>query len=314
MPFQTSVYALQAPGVAGDFASTNPRATLLSTQWNNQIGLTAGAAGLIIGRFAWLDTSTYSIVSNTGAGAPNGFVHRNLDALITTYLTEAGMTIPAGMMAASVFSEGEFWVVNSGAAMALPGMKAYANNSNGLATFAATGLPTTLGTSTASTIAAGTGSVPTSTITNGVFTTGGAVTGTLAIGSLLSGTGVAAGTTITAQLTGTPLGAGTYSVSPNNQTVASTTISATYGLLTIGGAVVSGYAVGQSVTGAGIAAGTVITALGTGTGAAGTYYVNLTQTIASQAINTVSNTETQWFCRSIGQPGDIVIISSRSMG
>ena len=56
--------------------------------------------------------------------------------------------------------------------------------------------------------------------------------------------------------------------------------------------VTSGYlAVGQSLNGTGIAANTIITALGTGTGLAGTYTVNTSQTVASTTINT---TGTGW--------------------
>jgi hypothetical protein len=43
-------------------------------------------------------------------------------------------------------------------------------------------------------------------------------------------------------------------------------------------------AVGQTVTGAGIAQGTIITALGTGTGGIGTYIVNVSQLILSEAL------------------------------
>ena len=43
--------------------------------------------------------------------------------------------------------------------------------------------------------------------------------------------------------------------------------------------------VGQALTGADVAAGTTITALGTGTGGAGTYTVSVSQTGASQTIN-----------------------------
>ena len=43
-------------------------------------------------------------------------------------------------------------------------------------------------------------------------------------------------------------------------------------------------AIGQAITGAGITAGTVITGLGTGTGGTGTYTVNNSQTVASEAM------------------------------
>lgn len=311
--FQTSTNVLQAPGVAGDFASANPRATNVASQNYNSPGFRAGPNGLTIGLFCWLDTATYTFASNSGAGVPSGFVHRAAEALITTYLNAYGMTIPAGFATGNIFDAGDFFMVNNGTTEAIPGMKAYANNSTGQATFAASGSPTTGGTSTASTISAQTGSSAASTIADNVFTTGPSVTGTMVVGGVLSGTGVATGTTIVAQLTGTAGGVGTYEVSPREQTVASTTISETYGLLTVGGTVAGTFAVGQTLTGSGVTAGSTITASGTGTGGAGTYFTQ-TQTVASGTIDTVTNTETSWYCRSFGQPGELVIISSRAMG
>lgn len=312
--FQTFTNPLQAPGVAGDFASANPRGSNLSSQTYGNAGFIAGPNGLTIGLFAWLDTATFRIASNSGAGAPNAFVHRNEQALITTYLNAYGMTIPAGFGVGELFDAGDFFVVNNGTTEATPGMKAYANNSTGVATFALTGTPTTGGTSTASTIAAETNGA-TGTIVDNVFTAVSGLSGTLVTGTVLSGTGVASGTVITGQLTGTTGGLGTYTVAPREQTVASTAITGTYGLLTIGGTVVSGYAVGQTLTSAvsGFQTGSTITALGTGTGGAGTYYTQ-TQTVASGIINTVTNTETSWYCRSFGQPGELVKISSRAIG
>ena len=311
--FQTNTYPLQAPGQPGDFASSNPRATALSSQIYNSAGFRAGPSGLTIGLFAWLDTSTYTLASNSGSGVPTGFVHRDNNALITTYLSAYGTTIPAGFPVGCIFTEGEFFALNAGTTEATPGMKAYANNVTGVVTFAATGNPTTSATSTASTIAAGTASV-TASITDNVMTVTAVGSGTLYAGSICSGTGVATGTAIVNQLTGTTGGVGTYTVSIRDQSVASTTVSTTYGLLTIGGTVTGTYAVGDTVAGSGISAGTVITQLGTGTGQAGTYIVNLTQTISSQAINVYSTTETQWYCRSFGLAGDVVKISSRAVG
>lgn len=318
--FQTATRNLQAPGLAGDFASMNPYATQLSTQIYNSTGFRAGASGLVIGLFAWLDPSTWTFANNSGAGAPNGFVGRGgMLGLITTYLSGFGVTIPAGMGTPNIYDAGDFYVVNNGLTEAVPNMKTYANNVTGVASFAASGAPTTGGTSTASTISAQTGSSAASTIVDNVFTTGPAVTGTLVPGAVLSGTGVATGTTIVSQVT--PLiagealgGVGRYLVTPRDQTVASTTISETYGLLTIGGTVVSGYGVGQTLTSAvgGFAAGSTITGAGTGVGGAGTYYTQ-TQTVGSGIINSVTNTETGWWCRSFGLPGDVVKISSRSM-
>ena len=286
--FQTSTKNLQNPAFAGDFSSLNPYSSALSTQVYNSTGFRAGPLGLTIGLFAWLDPATFSLAGNSGSGAPQGFVGRaGRNALITTYLSAFGMTIPSGSPAGNIYISGDFWIVNNGSNVTSPGQKAYANNTSGVATFATSGLPTTGGSGSGSTIAAGTGSV-TATIVDNVLTTSGSVTGSLPVGAILSGTGVAPGTYIAAQLTGTPGGAGTYSVSPRTQTVASTTVSATFGTLTIGGTVVSGLAVGQTVLSASTAAGTVVTALGSGTGGAGTYVVNLTQTVGSEAMTSVA--------------------------
>lgn len=314
MPFQTFVNQLTAPGVAGDFASANPRSSVVSIQTYNSAPWRAGPNGLTIGLFAWPD-STYTFMNNSGSGAPKGFVHRAQEGLITTYLTEFGMTIPAGFMAGNIFNDGDFFVVNNGTTEATPGMKAYANNSTGIATFGLTGAPTTGGSGTASSIAPATGSSAASTIVDNLLTTGPSVTGSFVVGGILSGTGVATGTQIISQVSGTAGGVGTYIVSPREQTVASTTISETYGVLTVGGTVTGTFAVGQTVQGTGgggVAAGTVITSLGTGTGGAGTYNVNLTQTVTSSTITTLTNTETKWICQTFGQPGELVIISNKT--
>lgn len=55
--------------------------------------------------------------------------------------------------------------------------------------------------------------------------------------------------------------------------------------LTVGGTVTGNFAVGQTISGTGVTAGTIITALGTGTGGAGTYTVSISQTVASTTIS-----------------------------
>lgn len=120
-------------------------------------------------------------------------------------------------------------------------------------------------------------------------------TGYLAIGSLISGTGIPVGTSITALGTGVG-GIGTYTLSSSGLTVSSEamtapntptpttsyTASIATTVLTVT-AVGSGVpAIGQTVNGTGVAAGTVITArisvLADGTG---TYTVNNSQTVTS---------------------------------
>ena len=136
MPFQTTMNVTQAPGVAGRFASVNPRASTLSVPG----GFVAGASGLTVGLFAWADTATGTILSNTGTGLPTCFVSsEGMPAMIVTYLAQNGMTIPGGMGVGDQFSGGDFYVVNAGAGATTIGMKAFANLTNGSVTFAATG-------------------------------------------------------------------------------------------------------------------------------------------------------------------------------
>lgn len=76
-------------------------------------------------------------------------------------------------------------------------------------------------------------------------------------------------------------------------------------------AVASGtLAVGQPVSGAGVTAGTVITALGTGTGGAGTYTVNTAQTVASEAMTTLGGVETKWFVAAAAAANELVKITT----
>jgi len=119
--FQTQVNINPAPGVAGDFCSANPRASVLAGPG----ALVAGAAGVYIGRFAWAypnagvtnpltgEVDGYSTVANYGAGTPTGFVHREQQALITTFLATNSMLVPTGYPVV-LHQAGDFWAVNSG--------------------------------------------------------------------------------------------------------------------------------------------------------------------------------------------------------
>ena len=133
MPFQTQVNVLPAPGIAGDFASTNPRHNVLGGPG----GIVAGSNGVACGYFGWLDTASYSVLNNFGAGAPNGFIHNAHNALITTYLGQASLVIPAGFMVGDLFDSGDFWIANNTGAAVQPGLKVYANNADGSASAAA---------------------------------------------------------------------------------------------------------------------------------------------------------------------------------
>jgi hypothetical protein len=133
-----------------------------------------------------------------------------------------------------------------------------------------------------------TGSISTTTLT-----VDSVQSGTIAVGQAIFGQGIAQNTVITALGTGTG-GAGTYTVS-NSQTVATTQInsvaapavvtgSITGTTLTVSGVTSGTLQIGQTLEGANVTDGTIITAFGTGTGGTGTYTVSPSQTAASATI------------------------------
>lgn len=316
--FQTSVAYNPAPAVEGDFASSNPRKVVLAGPG----GLVAGTQGLTVGRFAWLSyqfidaDEAPAVADNFGSGAPAGFVHREQQGLLTTYLQESGMLVPGGFPV-TLFDSGDFWVKNSGAALAQVGMKAYANYADGKVTFAAASAPATASGS-ASSVAASTSS-STGSINDNILTLTAIGSGTIYPGTTISGTGVATGTKIVKQvlplLSGEAVGGiGRYTVSIPEQSVASTTISGTYGTLTVGGTVAGTWGVGGSITGTGISVTTYVTALGTGTGGAGTYVVDVNTVVSSTAITLALNYETKWYARSAGIANELIKISDQPLG
>jgi hypothetical protein len=305
--FPTTVGAWQSPAVEGDFATTNPRATALAGPG----GLVAGPSGLYMARFAWVSQSRLdfdgapAVANNFGSGPPTGFVRRApFQATITNWLAEGSMMYGPGSSVGDLFVDGDFWVRNSGATAVQVGMKVYANPSSGLASFGATGAPAT--TALTASIAAGTASV-TGTISGNVMTAASGLTGTIYPGATVSGTGVAAGTKVVSQLSGTSGGLGTYSVNIPNQTVASTALSFTHGVMTVTAG--SGVAVGETLSGTGVTDGSRVTAFGTGTGGTGTYIVDPTQTAASTTITTADSIETGWYAWSAGLANELVKIS-----
>lgn len=196
--FQRTVNLQQAAAVAGDFASANPRSSVVSHQGT----LVAGAAGVTVARFAWATTA--GLVSNAGTGIPTGFVHRRQGAaLITTYLAETSLLIPQGFEV-TLMKDGDYWVAPT--AQATIGQKVFANFADGTIQTAAAG----------ATIA---GFVGTATFATNVMTVATVGSSTVKVGDLVTSAGVASGTYVTAQLTGTPGGVGTYSLSTTPGTI-----------------------------------------------------------------------------------------------
>lgn len=145
-----------------------------------------------------------------------------------------------------------------------------------------------------------------------ILTVGGTVAGYFAVGETLGGSSVTAGSVILAQLSGTAGLAGTYAVSVA-QTLASQAITATGGLMTIGGTVTGSFLPNDLVS-LGASAGTYIKRILTGSGQAGTYLVNNGQTVSSTAINVNANTETKWLALSAALPGELVKLSTHTLG
>lgn len=316
--FQTQATPQPALAIAGDFASQNPYFSLDVGAG----GLVAGSSGVQVGLFAWIvppldPEGTPTICNNFGIGNIAGFVSRMQQGLITQYLAYAGMIIQPGFQM-SLMTGGDFWIVNNGATQAVRGQKAYANFTNGQASFAATGAPSTAASATGCTITPETFSV-TGSIggqSGNILTVTSVGSGTIYPGATISGGATASGTEIVSQISGSPGGVGTYYVSIPEQTVASTTISGTYGLLTIG--TLSGsygnFQVGQVLTVSGsVVAGTSITANVSGSGgSSGTMVVNNNTNVGTQTISAASNVETDFWCLSSGLVGELVKITNKS--
>lgn len=123
--FQRQVNAQQAPAVAGDFASANPRASVPAPE----AGFVAGASGLVVAAFAWIDADGRRLNNTAASGKPNGFVHREQQAFITTYLGETSNVIPTGFPA-TLMRKGDYFV-NTTVAAASVGQKAFAKLADG---------------------------------------------------------------------------------------------------------------------------------------------------------------------------------------
>ena len=313
--FQTQVYDQPVMAIAGDFASNNPWFSFDAGPG----GLVAGGpTGVKIGLFAWVTppddpNGTAKIVQNNGAGPVAGFVHRAQQGLITGYLDFAGVTIKPGFQMGLMVG-GDFWGVNTGTVEPVPGVsKAFANLADGTIQFAAPGTIIGGASATGSSIAASTFST-TASIADDVLTVTAVGSGTLVAGATIAATGISAGVQIVKQLTGTTGGVGTYLLNVGDLTIASTTITGTYGTLTIGTATGT-FAVGDILTGSGVVAGTAITQNLTGSGGSGgTMVVNNNTVVSSTTITASVAIETKWIAMSSGQNGELVKISDHPLG
>jgi hypothetical protein len=197
--FQTFVNNELPLAVAGDFASVNPRASVLG----NPFGYVTPPAGTTVGAMAWGNPATGLAGNYYVANSALGFVHREGNALITPFLGFATMTIPGGLRV-TLFAEGDFWGVFTGGGTV--GQTVYANPLTGLLSAAAAG-GTLNANSTASSLA-----------TTGVLTVGATLTGTITVGMVVTGAGIPDGCYVSSQLTGTAGSTGTYQLTNVNGT------------------------------------------------------------------------------------------------
>lgn len=203
--FQQTVNLQQAAAVAGDFASANPRASVVSHEGT----LVAGSAGVTVARFAWATAA--GLVNNFGTGAPTGFVHRRQgSALITQYLGETSNLIPQGFEI-TLMKDSDYWVAPT--AQVTVGQKVFANFADG----------TIVGGTAGATIAGFSG---TASFATNVMTVTVVGSGTVKVGDLVTSAGVAAGTYVTSFGTGTG-GLGTYNLSTSPGTIAAQAVTTT---------------------------------------------------------------------------------------
>lgn len=300
MGFQKQVNLTPAPAVAGDFASSNPRASVLA----GPNGLVAGAGGVTVGKFAWVDADGITVRSRgTAAKAPSGFVHREQQALIVNYLAESSMNVPVGFPV-TLHNEGDFWAVNAGPAALTVGDSIYATYANGDVTQAAVANASATGSMGATFTASG----------SGTNLTVSAVTGLISIGETLgTTTGIPAGTTIVSQTSGTTGGAGVY-VTSVATTISAATATSFGNVLNVTAVASGSLDLGESVTGSGIPAGAVLASQVSGaTGGIGVYTLSLPATAyaASTAVTSVGGVAaTGWKAQSAAAVGELVKIST----
>lgn len=283
MSFQKVVNVNQAPGVLGDFASTNPFSSITTAQG----GLVAPAGGLVVGNFFWVGPAGQTSQSFV-SGWQIAFLGRNEQALITQFLGEFSLVVPQGFMVVGM-DGGDFWAEFANGATA--GAQVYAD--------VTTGEPQmqTTNSVTGSVGFTGTASFATNVMTV-VTQTAGSI---IAVGDVVTSAGVTAGTTVTAILSGAPGAVGsTYSLSTAPGTIATQAATTASAVLNVTAVANGGLSVGDVISGTGVTAGTSIASILTGTGGVGTYGLLIPGGVpfhtASETITGPANTAaTGWF-------------------
>lgn len=233
--FQKVINQQPSPAVEGDFASTNPRASVppvLGGAWK-----VAAGQSVRCGYFAWggADGLVYSSLAAAAAtgGSVLGFVARPANepaVTINTFLAESSMILNAGAPC-TLQSTGDYWASLIGATLGAAVFVLEATGAPSLIDDGTTS-PTGFTASSAAPVNAVTAGTTTIAVTTGIMTIATVASGVVAVGQRVTGTGVPANTYITAQLSGTAGGAGTYQTnSVNRAAVAAFTATMVQGTL-----------------------------------------------------------------------------------
>lgn len=301
MPFQNRVNRYNPIAVEGDFASANPRATVLAGEG----AFIAGPLGVAVGQFAWVSADGRTVTnSGEGAVAPSGFVHREQQALITEYLAEASNVVPPGFPI-TLHDAGDFFDKIEGGVASTIGAAVYARYSDGKAFVGSAPAGATATGSIGATFTA-TGAATNLTVT--------AVTGLISEGDTISGTGVPAGTTIITQTSGTTGGAGVY-VTSGATTAAAATVTSFGNVLNVTAVATGTLAVGDAISGTGVpASATIATQVSGAGGGIGVYTLNIPATAyaASTALTVAGGVLTKFVAKSVANVGELFKISTWS--
>jgi hypothetical protein len=241
--FQNKVNTNQAPGVLGDFASTNPFASVLAAS----LQLVAPAGGLTVGNFAWVGPAG-QVSQSYVAGYQIGFLLRNEQALVTQFLGETSLVVPAGFPI-TLMNGGDYWA--KFAAGATPGQNVYADPNTGALVAGATTPASAAGTATQGvtgtlTTVSGSANVTVNSVSAGI----------LAVGDVVVSANIPAGTTVLSQTSVTAgSGAGLLGVyvlsAPASASAGPTAFTSNSTILNVTAVSTGAFNVGDSVTGSG---------------------------------------------------------------
>lgn len=225
--FQSFINTYQPTGQKGSRASMNPRAFVLGGEGDYR----ADATDVVtVANFAWCVPGGTAHGALT-AGGILAFVSNEMEALITTWLAQDTLVVPAGLIVPA-YTHGDFWAEMNGTGAVAVGDAIYAVNASG-APSTSSASATDTGYKAASAIPAQASSSGNVTIngSTGVMTVAVTVTGAIQtgangqVGANVNGTGVPANVFVLNQLTGTAGSNGTYNTTYRGADIAAFTNS-----------------------------------------------------------------------------------------